>query len=149
MGMKTRAAPQSKATGFRDRPLDYLGTCWALSPGKVTMGPEEARSVAFRHAVARIRGRGLFEAEERSVYGLEAMDAWIAHMKEVPFCSACAHAGPQGMAGCDETLTTSSSSFRESPPRMPREGSTVRSPGASGSSHSSGNGGNPARRTAG
>jgi len=93
-------ADPGKATGFRDRPLDFLGDCWILSVAKVAIRPDEARTVALRQAIARIRGRGLFRAEKRSVYGLDAMDAWIAQMARVPFCTSCAHAGPQGMAGC-------------------------------------------------
>jgi hypothetical protein len=64
------------------------------------MGPTEARAAALRQAVARIRGQGPFEAGQRAVYGLEAMDTWIKQMKTVPFCSSCAPAGPAGMAGC-------------------------------------------------
>jgi hypothetical protein len=89
-----------KARGFSDRPLEYLGACWALSPGEVTMGRPEARTAVLQQAVQRIRGQGPFEAGKRTVYGLRAMDAWIKQMKTVPFCSSCAPAGAEGMAGC-------------------------------------------------
>ena len=93
-------AHPNKPTGFRDRPIDFLGSRWVIRPGEVTMAPPQAIRATLQQAVDRIRGRGPFKADDRFIYGLEAMDAWIAQMETVPFCEACAHAGAKGMAGC-------------------------------------------------
>ena len=93
-------AHPGKALGFRDRPLDYLGGSWAISPGEATLGADQVDAAVLEQAVARIRGTGPYAATERPAYGLDAMDEWIAQMAELPFCTACAHAGPPGMAGC-------------------------------------------------
>jgi hypothetical protein len=93
-------AHPKKPTGFQDRPIDFLGSRWVIRSGDVTMDRLHAIRTTLQQAVDRIRGRGRFKAEERFIYGLEAMDAWISQMKTVPFCEACAHAGAKGMAGC-------------------------------------------------
>lgn len=89
-----------KAQGFRDRPLDYVGGSWAITRGESSPDPERLYPIMLRQAIERIRGSGPYTAAERPVYGLDAMDAWLSQMVKVPFCTACAHAGPKGMAGC-------------------------------------------------
>ena len=93
-------ASPGRAVGFRDRPLDYLGHCWALSPAKPALTAHQADLKMLEQAVARIRGKGPFKADKRTTYGLDAMDEWVKQMAKVPFCTSCAHAGPKGMAGC-------------------------------------------------
>ena len=93
-------ADTGKATGFRDRPLDYLGGGWAISPGEQAPAADEVDEVVLRQAVARIRGDEPYTATKISVYGLDAMTSWIEQMATVPFCASCADAGSQGMAGC-------------------------------------------------
>ena len=63
-------ADPGRASGFRDRPLDYLGSCWAVSPGEPAPDADGLDATVLRQAVARIRGTGPYAATEKSVYGL-------------------------------------------------------------------------------
>lgn len=92
-------ADPSRPTGYADRPLDYLGTTWALRAAQPGMSPADIDGITLIHAVARVRGTPPFASEGEAVYGLAAVDLWKRQMKTVPFCEACAHAGPKGMAG--------------------------------------------------
>ena len=93
-------ANPGRDTGFRDRPMDYIGGTWAVFSDESAKMDEDIAPVVLQQAIDRINGTGPYTAEKRSVYGLAAMDAWIAQMETVPFCEACADAGPKGMAGC-------------------------------------------------
>ncbi|MHC4716019.1 MAG: hypothetical protein ACYS5V_03555, partial [Planctomycetota bacterium] len=93
-------ADPGKVIGFRDRRLEYLGTCLAISPAKPGLSQRQADPAMLRQAVARVRGETPYESGNKGIYGLAAMDAWIAQMEKVPFCGPCSDAGPKGMAGC-------------------------------------------------
>lgn len=86
--------------GLRDRPLDFLGGCWALRADGPGRAAEALDATVLAQAVARVRGTGVYAAAADSAYGLDAMDAWIAQMAQVPFCPACARGGADGMASC-------------------------------------------------
>ena len=93
-------AHPGRATGFRDRPLDYLGHTWALFADKPALTPHAADLKMLEQAVARIRGKGGFTADERATYGVDAMDAWVAKMKQTPFCVPCHKAAPDRVWTC-------------------------------------------------
>ena len=69
------------ANGRNDNPLTHLTRAWALSLAKPALDPYQADLAVLRRAVARIRGnRAPFQPDGRVVFGLDAMDAWIARM---------------------------------------------------------------------
>ncbi len=76
--------------GFRDNPLDAVGNMLAVSLSEPQMTEQEADFEILCRAVSRIRGNAApFLRGQRTVYGLAAMDIWIAHMQKLPFCDAC------------------------------------------------------------
>ena len=72
-------------TGRTDHRLDHVGRCWAVTLGKPTMTPEQADIAMLQRAVARIRGDKAPFLPGNVVYGLKAMDLWIADMKKPSF----------------------------------------------------------------
>jgi hypothetical protein len=73
--------------GRRDNRLDHAGRCWAVSVGNPGLTPEQADIAMLRRAVARIRGdkEPFLFREDKVVYGLKAMDLWIADMRKPAF----------------------------------------------------------------
>jgi hypothetical protein len=67
---------------------------WALSPAETALAPHAAGMEMLRRAVRRIRGEGEFAPGADMTWGLPAMDAWIAHMGEVPYSSGGAQPEP-------------------------------------------------------
>ena len=87
--------------GQHDNPLHYVGGCWAVSPAKRTLTPHQADLNMLRNAVARIRGDAEpFLPTELAVYGLAAMDTWIAKMRQTPFCPPCFEHAPDRVWTC-------------------------------------------------
>lgn len=74
--------------GRKDTRLNHTAkTCWAVTLGKPTMTPEQADIAMLQRAVARIRGdkEPFLLGDDQVVYGLKAMDLWIADMKKPAF----------------------------------------------------------------
>ena len=73
--------------GKRDNGLDHVGKCWAITLREPTMTPEQADLAMLGRAVARIRGdkAPFLFGEDEVMYGLAAMDRWIADMKSPAF----------------------------------------------------------------
>ena len=79
-----RGATQNGRTDTR---LDYVGRCWAITPGQAAMTPQQADIAMLQRAVGRIRGdrEPFLPGDDNVVYGLKAMDRWIADMKKPAF----------------------------------------------------------------
>ncbi|MFH0965049.1 MAG: M56 family metallopeptidase [Planctomycetota bacterium] len=94
-GVLTRAEEDGTIQGATlngrlDNPLDYVGGCWAVTGAQPTLSPRKADLVMLERAVERIRGQGeRFQSHKYRVFGLAAMDLWIAKMETVPFCEPC------------------------------------------------------------
>jgi hypothetical protein len=71
--------------GRKDNRLDHDRECWAVTLGRPTMTPEQADIVMLERAVARIRGDKKPFLPGKVVYGLKAMDMWIADMRQPAF----------------------------------------------------------------
>ncbi|MHC4984790.1 MAG: hypothetical protein ACYTFO_01410, partial [Planctomycetota bacterium] len=82
-------------SGRTDNILEDVYSLWAISPAEPTLSAHEADVIALQQAVDRIRGTGRFAAAGNARYGLDAMDAYIEHMRTVPgFCEGCFERAP-------------------------------------------------------
>ena len=88
--------------GRKDNRIAGLdGGAWALSAAEPAIKWHEADLAMLTAAVARIRGSAKpFVEAKRAVYGLKAMDLWIARMRQKPFCVPCARAAPDRAWTC-------------------------------------------------
>lgn len=92
-----RGAALSAATGDGKEGVAwrYPGTLWAIRPGPTPTLPAEVDRATLRLAVERIRGTGVYAAREDLLFGLPAVDRWIAAMKsDRGFCADCFSRNP-------------------------------------------------------
>jgi RNA polymerase sigma-70 factor (ECF subfamily) len=76
--------------GKVDVPWKYPGKLWAITKGDRAAPAKDADIALLRQAVSRIRGTGVYRSSGGDLYGLEAMDKWIAQMRDVRgFCVEC------------------------------------------------------------
>jgi RNA polymerase sigma factor (sigma-70 family) len=71
--------------GQTDTPLDHFGRCWALTAGRPTLTQGQADRAMLERAVARIRADREPFLPGEVIYGLPAMDLWIAQMEKPAF----------------------------------------------------------------
>jgi len=93
------AADPGQAHGYVDRVV-WPDDSWAVYAAAPTLGADQARRQALQNAVARIRAVGPFARTEEHVFGLQAVDAWIAKMDQVPFCGPCFKSAPDRVWSC-------------------------------------------------
>ncbi|MHC4561394.1 MAG: M56 family metallopeptidase [Planctomycetota bacterium] len=87
--------------GRTDNPIYHAYTMYAVSAAEPTLSAHEADLVMLQQAINRIRGAERFESDDRSRYGLAAMDVWAEQMRKVPYCDPCQKSNPdRGPAGC-------------------------------------------------
>jgi hypothetical protein len=90
-GIVTEAQPDGRIAGITpDRPepnsMDHDEHYWVLTAGERGMTPEDADLEMLRRAIHRIRGdQEPFLPKRKMVYGLQAMDLWIAQMEKPVF----------------------------------------------------------------
>ena len=81
--------------GQHDNYLVDPGRCWALSLDEPDIDDSQAEREAIERVVHRIRAdRPPFEPGGQMAYGVEAMDAWVEKMDNVPFCGPCVESAP-------------------------------------------------------
>jgi len=71
--------------GPRDNPLDHVRTCWTVTRAESSLPQKEADLKMLRRAVARIRGDRAPYLPGSEVFGLAAMDWWIAQAQKPQF----------------------------------------------------------------
>ncbi len=77
--------------GRSDNPTDYIREGWVLSAGQPTISRRAADLEVLSRAVHRIRGDAdPFLPDKHFVFGLRAMDEWIAQMERPSFQPGCA-----------------------------------------------------------
>jgi len=71
--------------GRTDNPLDHFGSCWAIRRADAAISAGDADVAMLERAATRIRGaQPPFEPGD-VVFGLPAMDLWIAQMRKPAF----------------------------------------------------------------
>jgi beta-lactamase regulating signal transducer with metallopeptidase domain len=76
--------------GYKDNPISHILQLTALSRGEEKLSARQAQLKLLEQAVHRIRGDAApFLKTNREVFGLPAMDLWIAQMQQVPYCPEC------------------------------------------------------------
>ena len=87
---EVRGATLSPATldGHVNVPMTWARSLWAIRPA--ASAQTQTDLAMLKLAVARIRGSGVYEEKKGKLYGLPAMDKWIAQMRTVRgFCGEC------------------------------------------------------------
>jgi hypothetical protein len=87
-----RGATLSAATGDGKEGVEwcYPGTLWTIRPASTRTPPSEVDRATLRLAVGRIRGKGAYAPRADVIFGLPAVDRWIATMKtDRGFCATC------------------------------------------------------------
>ena len=79
---RMRGATQN---GPADNPVDHIGRCWAVTRGTPTLTQEQADAIMLRRALSRIRGDSPPFITGKLIFGLAAMDLWIAQMAKADF----------------------------------------------------------------
>jgi len=79
--------------GRRDNPMVFPAQCFALSPAKPSLSPQETLRETLQRAVQRIRATGRFTRSlpaNPDFFGLTGVDRIIEEMRTVPgFCAEC------------------------------------------------------------
>ena len=87
--------------GRSDNVLAFPYAMWALSRAEPTLKPYAADVAMLQDAVGQIRSNCVPYADRRDhVFGLAAMDLWIAKMRQTPFCGPCFKSAPDRVWTC-------------------------------------------------
>lgn len=97
----------ASTNGQLDNPTDYIRDGHVLSPGKPTLTDHEADLAVLERAVHRIRGDAdPYRPDDHFVFGLAAMDEWIAQMERPSFQPDCAPDSRESRANAFATAMT-------------------------------------------
>lgn len=107
--------------GHWDTPMEYVSDVYAVRPARGAMDPPAAQAEALRLAAARIRGQDAPFRQVRLHFGLDGMDLWIRHMKQVEsFCEPCRESSGSGWR-CATSTANALTSGAETAARWLRE----------------------------